>query len=167
VIFPACASQRRDAGRWCATPAVLRTSRAAIGQDAEVILESFLKSPAVSAAVPHCLVGLAAYRTRQREIKAGSIANTKATRTHHGLPQRFLVLDDHHDGGVILIDTIPDPTTGDNRIYDAGWESVPDQLSQEIIYSSYLKYVQKVLSVQSDFIHEENIDYDPALYRTP
>ena len=93
-----------------------------------------------------------------------SIENTIAARTHLGLPKHFLVLYDHQDGGVILIDTIPDPATGENRVYNAGWEFVPDQLSQDIVYDSYLEYVRQVLVSRRDFINEENIDYDPKLY---
>ncbi len=71
----------------------------------------------------------------------------------------------HQDGGVILLDTEPNPRTGQFNVYDSGWDSIPDELEREIVYDSYLDYVKEVLARQQDFISPEDIDYDPARYR--
>jgi hypothetical protein len=96
-----------------------------------------------------------------------TIENTIAAREHLKLPHRYIVLYDHQDGGVILLDTQPNQETGQNKVYDSSWESVPDELEHEIVYDSYLHYVKKVLTRQQDFIAPEDIDYDPTRYRTP
>ncbi len=81
------------------------------------------------------------------------------------LPHRYIVLYDHQDGGVILLDTEPNPRTGQFNVYDSGCDSIPDELEREIVYDSYLDYVKEVLARQQDFISPEDIDYDPARYR--
>jgi hypothetical protein len=96
-----------------------------------------------------------------------TIGNTIAAREHLKLPHRYIVLYDHQDGGVILLDTKPNQATGQYKVYDSGWESVPDNLEHEIVYDSYLDYVKKVLARRQDFIAPEEIDYDPTRYRTP
>ena len=45
-----------------------------------------------------------------------AVTNTLAAREHWNLPDRFVVLDDHQDGGVILLDTCTDLQTGQNKI---------------------------------------------------
>ena len=94
-----------------------------------------------------------------------TIENTIAAREHVKLPHRYIVLYDHQDGGVILLDTEPNPRTGQFNVYDSGWESIPDELELEIVYDSYLCYVKEVLARQQDFIAPEDIDYDPTRYR--
>jgi len=94
------------------------------------------------------------------------IVNTLAAREHLHLPHRFVVLYDHQDGGVIILDTELDEETEENKVYDSGWESVPDALDQEIVYDSYLAYAKEMLARRQDFIAPEDIDYDPTRYRT-
>jgi hypothetical protein len=95
-----------------------------------------------------------------------TVANTQAAREHLNLPERFVVLYDHQDGGAILLDTISDAETGNNKVYNSGWESVPDLIDQEIVYPSYLDYVQNVLEQRRNFIAEDDINYDPTRYHT-
>jgi SUKH superfamily protein len=94
-----------------------------------------------------------------------TITDTQAARTHLGLPERFVVLYNHQDGGAILLDTIADSETGENKVFNVAWESIPHQLADEIVYDSYLPYVDATLAREREFIAEEYIDYDPAAYR--
>ena len=54
-----------------------------------------------------------------------AVTNTLAAREHWNLPDRFVVLDDHQDGGVILRDTRTDLRTGQNKVYNSAWEAIP------------------------------------------
>lgn len=94
------------------------------------------------------------------------VSNTQAARVHLNLPVRFVVLYDHHDGGVILLDTTVHSESGRNKLYNSGWESVPDEIENEIVYDSYLDYVQEVLEREREFIAAEDIDYDSSRYRS-
>ena len=94
-----------------------------------------------------------------------TITDTIAAREHLGLPTNLIVLYDHQDGGAILADTRIDQVTGQYRVYNVGWESVPDQIESEIMYDSYLDYVRDVLYQQRSTIAENDIDYDPSVYR--
>ncbi len=95
-----------------------------------------------------------------------TVSNTQAAREHLNLPARFVVLYDHQDGGAILLDTIADSKTGQNKVYNSGWESVPDEIENEIVYDCYLDYVRDVLDRERDFIAAEDVDYDPGRYRS-
>ena len=46
-----------------------------------------------------------------------AVTNTLAAREHWNLPDRFVMLYDHQDGGVILLDTCTDLQTGQNKVY--------------------------------------------------
>ncbi len=93
------------------------------------------------------------------------VADTQAARTHLGLHERFVVLYNHQDGGAILLDTIADSETGENKVFDAAWQSIPNQLADEIVYDSYLAYVEATLARKREFIADEYIDYNPAAHR--
>jgi hypothetical protein len=80
-----------------------------------------------------------------------TVADTLAARKHLNLPANLIVLYNHHDGGVILLDTNADPVTRQHKVYNTGWESVPDQLEREIIYSSYLEYIMDELDSKKSF----------------
>ena len=90
-----------------------------------------------------------------------TVTDTLAARQHLNLPNRFIVLYDHQDGGVILLDTIAD-NEGNNKVYNEDWSAVPDHLGENIQYRSYLDYTRAVLETEQDFIAEENVDYDPS-----
>lgn len=89
-----------------------------------------------------------------------TVANTLAAREHLDLPARYIVLYDHHDGGVVLLDTIADPETGQNKVYNSGWEYVPDEMETDIVYASFLEYVRYVLGSQRESLADQDIDYD-------
>jgi len=93
-----------------------------------------------------------------------TVSNTQAAREHLNLPTQFIVLYDHQDGGVILLDTLVDTETGGHKVYNSGWESVPDAIENEIVYDSFLDYVRDVLDRQQDFIAPDDVDYDPSRY---
>ncbi len=96
-----------------------------------------------------------------------TITDTLAAREHLDLPPRYIVLFNHDDGGLILLDTIANPDTGQHTVYNAGIESIPDELENDIVYHSLLEYVQTEMSVRRPFVTEEDLDYDPSRYHTP
>ncbi|MFG1491361.1 hypothetical protein ABMA58_19075, partial [Oceanospirillum sp. HFRX-1_2] len=65
-----------------------------------------------------------------------------------------MVLYDHQDGGVILLDVTPDNKTGENRVIDTSWESIPEDMESETIYPSFTAYTKKVIESESDFLDE-------------
>lgn len=56
-----------------------------------------------------------------------SVDDTKLAREHVHLPTNYVVLYDHQDGGVILLDVVADINTGKNRIINSAWESIPEK----------------------------------------
>jgi hypothetical protein len=78
-------------------------------------------------------------------------------REHVSLPNNFVVLYDHHDGGVILLDTIK--KSGKYRVISAGWEFVPDEIENEIIYSDFEEYTKSVIEAEQEIIGECDIEY--------
>ncbi len=94
-----------------------------------------------------------------------TITKTEAAREHLNLPERFVVLYDHQDGGAIILDTDAESQTDENKVYNVAWGSVPDHIHDEIVYDSYVDYVRDVLEQKRDFIAAEDIDYDPTRYR--
>jgi len=89
------------------------------------------------------------------------VTDTLAARQHLSLPNRFLVLYNHQDGGVILLDTIAD-NEGNNEVYNEDWSAVPDRIGEDIQYTSYLEYVKDVLENERAFIAEKDVAYDPS-----
>ncbi len=87
-----------------------------------------------------------------------SVDDTKLAREHVQLPANYIVLYDHHDGGVILLDVEPDSVTGDYRVIDSGWESIPEKLEEETIYPSIMAYTKRVIETETDFLDEEDIE---------
>jgi hypothetical protein len=70
-------------------------------------------------------------------------------------------LYNHQDGGAILLDTELKSGARDRKVYNIGWDSVPDHIEEEIVFDSFLAYVQDQMRLQQGFIREEDIDYDP------
>ncbi|MEQ8211116.1 MAG: SMI1/KNR4 family protein [Lacipirellulaceae bacterium] len=93
-----------------------------------------------------------------------SVKNTIAGRKHVSLPQQYLVLYDHQDGGVVVVDS--DDWRVGPPVFHLGWEDVEEGLHTEPEFASYLAYVKYVLESQRGFISESDIDYDPARYRS-
>lgn len=85
-----------------------------------------------------------------------SIQDTLDARKHLQLPNNYVVLYDHQDGGVILLDV--NSTNGKNRVIDAAWESVPNDLENETIYSDLVEYMQRVIEVETEILNEEDIE---------
>ena len=89
-----------------------------------------------------------------------TVKDTLDAREHLGLPARYVVLYNHHDGGVALLDTEPD-----YQVFEVGWELVPDHLHEDIVYPSYLEYVCQCLENARQHIDEDSIDYDAESHR--
>ena len=87
-----------------------------------------------------------------------SVDDTKRAREHVRLPTNYVVLYDHQDGGVILLDVTPDNKTGENRVIDTAWESIPENMESEIIYPSFTAYTKKVIESESDFLDEADVE---------
>lgn len=92
-----------------------------------------------------------------------TVADTLAARKHLNLPKHFIVLYDHQDGGVVLLDTAADGE-GNNKVYNVGWDAVPDRLEADSYYRSYLEYIMAVVESERDFLAEEDVDYDEDIY---
>ena len=74
-----------------------------------------------------------------------SIQLTKDARKHLNLPHNFVVLYDHGDGGLILLDTLSEKL----RVINTGYESIPDKLDSEIIYESYQDYILNLIKMDT------------------
>ncbi len=79
-----------------------------------------------------------------------AIEKTIQAREFVELPDQYLVLYDHHDGGVILLDTIADDHSGNQRIINTAWQSIPEYIEQEMIYPSFLSYVQSLIKLDNN-----------------
>jgi hypothetical protein len=88
-----------------------------------------------------------------------TIEKTLAARTHLGLPHPWVVLYDHDDGGVFLMDT-----SGSEEVVALSWNDVPDNLYGDTVFPSLLAYSQHLIEVEGDFLDEDDIDYDPARF---
>lgn len=86
-----------------------------------------------------------------------SILDTKAAREHLKLPHQYLVLYDHQDGGVVLLDTNSGSETNENRVIDSSWESVPDDIENEIIYPGLVEYAERLIEQYSNFLDPGDI----------
>jgi hypothetical protein len=95
-----------------------------------------------------------------------SVKTTLAAREDAGLPDRYLVLYDHQDAGVVLIDTELDVDEVGPPVYYLGWEDIPERIAEGTSFQSFLAYVRDVLANERDLIDEGDIDYDPSRYRT-
>jgi hypothetical protein len=93
-----------------------------------------------------------------------SVKNTLAARERAGLPDRYLVLYDHQDAGVVLIDTELDVVEVGPPVYHLGWEEIPERIAEGASFPNFLAYVRDVLANERDLIDEENIDYDPSRF---
>lgn len=83
-----------------------------------------------------------------------SISITKLARKNVLLPNQYIVLYDHQDSGVILLDTKTNKITGKNRVIDTAWHAIPDKLEDETIYPNLTEYVKKVIEVEIEFNSE-------------
>lgn len=100
------------------------------------------------------------------ESLEASVKNTISGRKYVDLPNQYLVLYDHQDGGVVVVDSDADDRSVGPPVFHLGWEDVPEGLDTEPEFPSYLAYVKDVLEDRQGFIDESDIDYDPTRYRS-
>jgi hypothetical protein len=96
-----------------------------------------------------------------------SVTETQLAREHLGLPHQFIVLENHHDGGIILIDTGEQTSPGENPVY--GWIGAEDlgpepNLPASARFASFGAYVAYRLPTEQEFIEPRWVRYDPADY---
>jgi cell wall assembly regulator SMI1 len=94
-----------------------------------------------------------------------TIEKTLLARQHVQLPHNWIVLYDHGDGGVFILDTTPDPTTGEHAVASVAWENIPHEIYSGEVFPSLLEYAVHLIEVEGAFLHEDDIDYDPSRYR--
>lgn len=86
-----------------------------------------------------------------------TVTDTLTARDSLGLPHNFVVLYDHHEGGVVLLDTTVIPDTNTHSVYITGWEFVPDDIAEDIVFPSFFDYVKYVLDNERDLIDAADI----------
>jgi hypothetical protein len=91
-----------------------------------------------------------------------TIEKTLAARLHLSLPHSWIVLYDHDDGGVILLNTM-----GSHEVVDASWHSVPEDLHGDTVHESLLAYSQHLIDIEGDILDEDEIEYDPSEFNDP
>ncbi|EMI54117.1 Cell wall assembly and cell proliferation coordinating protein, KNR4-like domain protein [Rhodopirellula sallentina SM41] len=98
-----------------------------------------------------------------------SVTLTLELRRSIALPNNFVVLADHGDGGVIVLDSSL-PTVGDEfTIHDVDAAALHELDSQpfipDIVYDSFGRYVESVLDSQRSTIDPSDVAYDPIAFR--
>ena len=96
-----------------------------------------------------------------------TIEKTQLARQHVQLPHPWIVLYDHDDGGVCILDTTPNPATGDNVVANVAWQSVPDGIYSETVFPSLLEYAIDLVEIEGNFGDEDDIEYDPTVFGDP
>ncbi|MAS94027.1 MAG: hypothetical protein CMO55_12600 [Verrucomicrobiales bacterium] len=91
-----------------------------------------------------------------------TIEKTLAARTHVALPHSWIVLYDHDDGGVFLLNT-----SGEEEVVGLSWGDVPENLFGDVVFRSLLLYSQHLIEVERAALEEEDIEYDPARFNDP
>ena len=95
-----------------------------------------------------------------------AVKDTLDARRHLALPGRFVVLDNFQDGGIILLDTGEETSSGEFAMYWVGMEDLgnPPRLEGNTRYDSFGEYVKARLPSKQDFIEPRYVRYDPADY---
>lgn len=98
---------------------------------------------------------------------AGTVQDTIEARSKVNLPNRFWVLKNNgYETYAVLLDTLPDTATGENRVHYVEWECIDDVIGRSTIeFQSYLEYVRKELENERAFLSEEDIELGPSEYR--
>jgi hypothetical protein len=93
-----------------------------------------------------------------------AVKDTLDARRHLALPNRFVILENLQDGGVILIDTGEVASSGESPLYWVGMEDLgnPPRLEGNTRYDSFGDYVKGRLPSVQDFIEDRYARYDPA-----
>jgi hypothetical protein len=93
-----------------------------------------------------------------------TIEKTLLARRYVQLPHQWIVLHDHDEGGVFILDTTPEPTTGEYAVAGLAWENVSDGIYSDVVFPSLLHYALHLIEVEGAFLDEDDIDYDPSRY---
>ena len=84
------------------------------------------------------------------------------------LPHRYVVLNDHGDGGVIVLDTDAETSAGEMRIHNVEAEELHGldgrDIPLDIVYESFGEYVADVLKTERYLIDPADVKYDPVTY---
>jgi hypothetical protein len=93
-----------------------------------------------------------------------AVKDTLDARHHLALPGRFVVLDNFQDGGIILIDTGEETSSGEFAMYWVGMQDLgkPPRLEGNTRYDSFGDYVKDQLLSKQDCIEPRFVRYDPA-----
>ena len=98
-----------------------------------------------------------------------SVTLTLELRHSIALPSNLVVLANHGDGGVVVLDSSL-PTVGDElTIHDVdaaalhGLDAQP--FTPDIVYDSFGRYVESVLESQRSAIDPPDVAYDPIAFR--
>ena len=94
-----------------------------------------------------------------------SVTQTLLARRHLQLPIRYVVLENHHDGGLILLDTGDETSPGECAVY--GWIGAEDlgsdmELHDSTRLDSFGAYVANRLTAEQSLIDPRWVRYDPA-----
>jgi hypothetical protein len=94
-----------------------------------------------------------------------SVTETMLAREHHGLPTRYVVLDNHHDGGLTLLDVGDETSPGECAVY--GWVGAEDlspviPLPLSARFDSFGAYVAHRLPSQQSHIDPRWVRFDPS-----
>lgn len=97
----------------------------------------------------------------------GTVKDTLEARQRLKLPTRFVILENNgYETDAILLDTTPDTNTGENHVHFVAWECVDSEVgSDTITFQSYLDYTRDVLTAESEFLSEDDIDFGPSEYQ--
>ncbi|QDT10232.1 SMI1/KNR4 family protein [Planctomycetes bacterium K23_9] len=97
-----------------------------------------------------------------------SVALTLELRQSITLPNHFVILADHSDGGVVVLDSSSPTLDGEFTIHDVdatalhGLDSQP--LAPDIFYNSFGRYAESVLESQRSIIAPPDVTYDPLAF---
>jgi len=95
------------------------------------------------------------------------VTETQLARKHVGLPTKYVVLENHHDGGLILLNTGEESSPGECVVY--GWVGPEDlgpspYLPASTRLPSFGAYVAHRLPIEQSLIDTRWVRYDPNDY---
>jgi hypothetical protein len=91
-----------------------------------------------------------------------TIEKTQAARIHLELPHPWIVLYDHDDAGVFLLNT------GDSQeVVGLSWHDVPANLHGDEVFPDLLAYSQSLIEVAESSLAPDVIEYDPERFNDP
>ncbi len=95
-----------------------------------------------------------------------TVRDTIEARRVHGLPGEFIILENFHDGGLILVDTRDEPSPGEPALFWIGMEDLGEnpRLEGNQRWVSYGEYVVEMLETTRDVIPEGDVRYDRSQY---